>query len=231
MRTTSRRPTWPCSSARQLRAGRSSRASLQRDIGVILTRVHNTRVDENVFSACSWMRCDATAWHSRRHCCWSSERSLRWRARCAARSRLRHGGRALEIAPESRGPVLAAQRHVRPPDVVGDSPSSSCVACRAGSRASRAPWRTAPSRCGCAPSRARTNADGWTGSSGGSRRRSSASHWSSPGSCSAIDDGGPMLTGNVPAFAFLGSVVGLGGLLLLLRSLRDSAPASHAVRG
>ena len=40
----------------------------------------------------------------------------------------------------------------------------------------------------------------------------------------SIDDGGPMLTGNVPAFAFLGSVVGLGGLLLLLRSLRTALP-------
>ncbi|TQJ29966.1 AarF/ABC1/UbiB kinase family protein [Microbacterium sp. SLBN-146] len=37
-----------------------------------------------------------------------------------------------------------------------------------------------------------------------------------------VDDGGPMLTGNVPAFAFLGSIVGLGGLLLLLRSLRTA---------
>ena len=40
----------------------------------------------------------------------------------------------------------------------------------------------------------------------------------------SIDDGGPMLTGDVPAFAFLGSVVGLGGLLLLLRSLRTALP-------
>lgn len=38
----------------------------------------------------------------------------------------------------------------------------------------------------------------------------------------AVDDGGPMLTGDVPAFAFLGSVAGLGGLLLLLRSLRSA---------
>lgn len=35
-----------------------------------------------------------------------------------------------------------------------------------------------------------------------------------------LDDSGPMLTGDVPAFSFLGSIVGLGGLLLLLRSLR-----------
>lgn len=38
----------------------------------------------------------------------------------------------------------------------------------------------------------------------------------------SVDDGGPMLTGDVPAFAFLGSIVGLGGLLLLLRSLRGA---------
>ncbi|SDG63013.1 ABC1 kinase family protein [Microbacterium pygmaeum] len=37
-----------------------------------------------------------------------------------------------------------------------------------------------------------------------------------------VADGGPMLTGDVPAFAFLGSVMGLGGLLLLLRSLRTA---------
>lgn len=37
-----------------------------------------------------------------------------------------------------------------------------------------------------------------------------------------VDDGGPMLTGDVPSFAFLGSIVGLGGLLLLLRSLRSA---------
>jgi len=35
-----------------------------------------------------------------------------------------------------------------------------------------------------------------------------------------INGGGPMLTENVSVFAFLGSVLGLGGLLLLLRSLR-----------
>lgn len=38
----------------------------------------------------------------------------------------------------------------------------------------------------------------------------------------SVDDGGPMLTGDVPAFAFLGSIVALGGLLLLLRSLRSA---------
>ena len=38
-----------------------------------------------------------------------------------------------------------------------------------------------------------------------------------------VADGGPMITGNVPAFAFLGSVMGLGGLLLLLRSLRTTS--------
>ena len=36
----------------------------------------------------------------------------------------------------------------------------------------------------------------------------------------SVDDGGPMLTGDVPAFAFLGSIMALGGFLLLLRSLR-----------
>ncbi|MDN3495156.1 AarF/UbiB family protein [Planococcus sp. APC 4015] len=36
------------------------------------------------------------------------------------------------------------------------------------------------------------------------------------------DGGGPMLTGDVPAFALLGSLVGLGGLLLVLRSLRTA---------
>lgn len=38
----------------------------------------------------------------------------------------------------------------------------------------------------------------------------------------SVDDGGPMLTGDVPAFAFLGSIMALGGLLLLLRSLRTA---------
>ncbi|MDX2376443.1 AarF/UbiB family protein [Microbacterium sp. LRZ72] len=38
----------------------------------------------------------------------------------------------------------------------------------------------------------------------------------------AVDDGGPMLTGDAPAFGFLGSVTGLGGLLLLLRTLRSA---------
>ncbi|HAQ59580.1 MAG TPA: hypothetical protein DCR63_03825 [Microbacterium sp.] len=38
----------------------------------------------------------------------------------------------------------------------------------------------------------------------------------------SVDDGGPMLTGDVPAFALLGSAVGLGGLLLLLRNLRTA---------
>jgi len=37
-----------------------------------------------------------------------------------------------------------------------------------------------------------------------------------------VDDGGPLLTDNVPSFPFLGSIVGLGGLLLLLRSLRSA---------
>ena len=36
----------------------------------------------------------------------------------------------------------------------------------------------------------------------------------------AISSGGPQLTEDVPLFPFLGSVVGLGGLLLLVRSLR-----------
>ena len=35
-----------------------------------------------------------------------------------------------------------------------------------------------------------------------------------------VSGDGPMLTGNVGAFPFLGSLVGLGGLLLLVRSLR-----------
>lgn len=34
-----------------------------------------------------------------------------------------------------------------------------------------------------------------------------------------VSDNGPLLTDDVPAFSFLGSVLGLGGLLLLLRSL------------
>lgn len=38
----------------------------------------------------------------------------------------------------------------------------------------------------------------------------------------SVDDGGPMLTDDVPAFAFLGSIMALGGLLLLLRSLRTA---------
>ncbi len=37
-----------------------------------------------------------------------------------------------------------------------------------------------------------------------------------------VDDGGPMVTDDVPAFSFLGAVVGLGGLLLLMRSLRTA---------
>lgn len=35
-----------------------------------------------------------------------------------------------------------------------------------------------------------------------------------------VSDAGPHLTAQVPLFPFLGAVVGLGGLLLLLRSLR-----------
>ncbi|WP_434968630.1 ABC1 kinase family protein [Microbacterium sp. bgisy207] len=38
----------------------------------------------------------------------------------------------------------------------------------------------------------------------------------------AISSGGPPLTDDVPLFPFLGSVVGLGGLLLLVRSLRTA---------
>jgi ubiquinone biosynthesis protein len=38
----------------------------------------------------------------------------------------------------------------------------------------------------------------------------------------AVDDGGPLVTGDVPAFGFLGSLMGLGGLLLLLRALRGA---------
>jgi len=38
----------------------------------------------------------------------------------------------------------------------------------------------------------------------------------------AISGGGPMVTADVPAFAFLGSIAGLAGLLLLLRVLRLS---------
>ncbi len=37
-----------------------------------------------------------------------------------------------------------------------------------------------------------------------------------------VDDGGPTVTDDVPAFSFLGAVVGLGGLLLLMRSLRTA---------
>ncbi len=37
-----------------------------------------------------------------------------------------------------------------------------------------------------------------------------------------IANGGPMVTGDVSAFSFLGAVVGLGGLLLLMRSLRTA---------
>jgi len=37
-----------------------------------------------------------------------------------------------------------------------------------------------------------------------------------------LADGGRMVTGDVLAFSVLGAVVGLGGLLLLMRSLRTA---------
>jgi ubiquinone biosynthesis protein len=37
-----------------------------------------------------------------------------------------------------------------------------------------------------------------------------------------VADHGPLLTESVSVFPFLGSIVGLGGLLLLLRSLRTA---------
>ncbi|KAA9089204.1 ABC1 kinase family protein [Microbacterium radiodurans] len=41
-------------------------------------------------------------------------------------------------------------------------------------------------------------------------------------------DAGPLLTESVPAYPFIGSIVGLGGLLLLLRSLRTSLARREA---
>ncbi|SFS13438.1 ubiquinone biosynthesis protein [Microbacterium sp. cf046] len=196
--------------------------ALQRDIGVILTRVHNSRADENVFR----LFLDALR---RNRMALPPSLLLVFRTLASLEGTLRKlvpdydmVGRALEVAPgmartlfSPKGALLTAQtwsslvleqvrRMPRRIESVTRSLDEGTLSVRLRSFESDEERNWIDGILG----RVTTTVIGIT--------------LVVTGIMLGVAEGGPMLTGNVPAFAFLGSVMGLAGMLLLLRSLRTA---------
>lgn len=197
-------------------------AALQHDIGVILTRMHNSGMGGSIFG----LLLDALRGH---RIALPPSLLLVFRTLGSLEGTLRRlspdydmVGRALEIAPEvglqsisPRGAVLAAQTW------------SAVVAEQARRLPRRIESVTKSLEEGTLSVRLRSfespDERSWIdGIVGRVTTTFVGIALLVTGILLAINDAGPMLTGNVSAYAFLGSVVGLGGLLLLLRSLRTS---------
>lgn len=196
--------------------------ALQRDIGVILTRLHNARADENIFR----LFVDVLR---RNRMALPPSLLLVFRTLASLEGTLRKlvpdydmVARALEIAPRMalslvspRGAMLSAQTWTA----------------LLGEQAIRLPRRleslTRSLDDGTLEVRLRAfeseNERSWVdGIMGRITTTVIGITLVIAGIMLTVDEGGPMVTGDVPAFSFLGSIVGLGGLLLLLRSLRTA---------
>lgn len=196
--------------------------TLQRDIGVILTRVHNARADENIFR--SFL--DALR---RNRMALPPSLLLVFRTLASLEGTLRRlvpdydmVGRALEVAPRMARSLV--------------SPRTALLSAQTWSTLIAEQMRRMPRRIESLTRsldegtlsvrlRALESPDDRSYIDGIIGRLTTTGIGITlviAGIMLGVDDGGPLLTGDVPAFSFLGSIVGLGGLLLLLRSLRGA---------
>jgi len=200
--------------------GRIDQASLQHDIGMILTRVHNTRVDENIFRALVDVM--------RRHrLALPPALLLVFRTLASLEGSLRKlvpgydmVGRALSRAPHFAREI--------------SSPQSLAMSAQTHTALLIEQLRRVPRHLGTLTQqleegtlqvRLRTFDDrgerSWVETLVGRITTTLVGiALILVAVFLTISGGGPLLTPEVPVFPFLGGVVGLGGLLLLLRSLR-----------
>ncbi|MEV8368064.1 AarF/UbiB family protein [Microbacterium sp. NPDC064584] len=202
--------------------GEFDTTTLQRDIGVILTRVHNARADENIFR--SFL--DALR---RNRMALPPSLLLVFRTLASLEGTLRRlvpdydmVGRALEVAPRVARSLV--------------SPRTALLSAQTWSTLIAEQMRRMPRRIESLTRsldegtlsvrlRALESPDDRSYIDGIIGRLTTTVIGITlviAGIMLGVDDGGPLLTGDVPAFSFLGSIVGLGGLLLLLRSLRGA---------
>ena len=203
-------------------AGEFDAVALQRDVGVILTRVHNSRVDENIFR----LLLDVLR---RNKLALPPSLLLVFRTLASLEGTLRKlvpdydmVGRALHIAPRLATSLI--------------SPTKALLSAQTWSSLLIEQSRRLPRRLenltqsldeGTLSVRLRSfespDERSWIdGLMGRVTTTLTGIALVISGIVLSVDDGGPMLTDDVPAFAFLGSIVSLGGLLLLLRSLRSA---------
>lgn len=195
-------------------------SALQHDIGVILTRVHNSRVDENIFAALVDVL--------RRHrLALPPSLLLVFRTLASLEGSLRRlrpdydmVGRALARAPHF------ARAMTSPRSIALSAQTQAAIV---GEQLRRLP-RTVSTLArqledGTLAIRLRTFDD--DGSRGFVERLFGRFTTTLVGIALVVvavilgvSAGGPLLTASVPLLPFLGAIVGLGGLLLLLRSLR-----------
>jgi ubiquinone biosynthesis protein len=196
--------------------------ALQRDIGVILTRLHNARADENIFR----LFVDVLR---RNRMALPPSLLLVFRSLASLEGTLRKlvpdydmVARALEIAPRMALSLVSPR---------GALMSAQTWTALLSEQALRLPRRieslTRSLDDGTLEVRLRAfeseNERSWVDSIMGRITTTVVGiTLVIAGILLTVDEGGPMVTGDVPAFSFLGSVVGLGGLLLLLRSLRTA---------
>ena len=203
-------------------AGDFDEVALQRDIGVILTRLHNARADENVFR----LLLDVLR---RNRMALPPSLLLVFRTLASLEGTLRKlvpgydmVGHALHIAPR------LARSLVSPTKALLSAQTWSSLLIEQSRRLPRRLEHVTRSLDdGTMSVRLRTfetpDERSWVdGLLGRLTMTAIGIALIISGIILSVDDGGPMLTGDVPAFAFLGSIVALGGLLLLLRSLRSA---------
>ena len=192
---------------------------LQHDIGAILTRVANAQVGENVFSALIDVLRTTSARDAAVAAAGVPHAHLAGGYAAPARARLRHGrpraGRAPHIALQLASPRAVA---------LGLQAQSAIVAEQLRRLPRRIEGITQSLQDGTFPVRVRAleSADDrrWVDSIVGEVTATVVGiALVATGFFLAVSDVGPVMTGDVRAFSFLGSVLGLGGMLLLLRSL------------
>jgi ubiquinone biosynthesis protein len=194
--------------------------ALQRDIGVILTRLHNARADENVFR----LLLDVLR---RNRMALPPSLLLVFRTLASLEGTLRKlvpgydlVGRALHIAPH------LAQSLISPTKALLSAQTWSALLIEQSRRLPRRLENVTQALDeGTLSVRLRSfespDERSWVdGLLGRITMTAIGIALVISGIVLSVDDGGPMLTGDVPAFAFLGSIMALGGFLLLLRSLR-----------
>ncbi len=195
-------------------------AALQHDIGVILTRVHNTRVDENVFRALVDVL--------RRHrLALPPSLLLVFRTLASLEGSLRR------LVPDYDMVSQALRRAPRFAREIG-SPRSLAMTAQTQAALISEQLRLLPRRLGSLAQQLedgtfRVNLRAFDDGDERSWVEALVGRLTTTlvgialvvvAVILSISGGGPQLTPEVPMFPFLGAVVGLGGLLLVLRSLR-----------